>query len=63
MPERTGSNAQHDQHNDTNPDYQRGERYGIVIEPVPTLYTHNANPKMTEAVINDGPVGGIRGSA
>ena len=57
MPERTGSNAQHDQHNDTNPDYQRGKCYGIVIEPVPALYTHNANPKIAEAVISDGPRG------
>jgi hypothetical protein len=36
------SNAQCKQRNNADPDHQHHERYGIVIEPVPTLYTHDA---------------------
>jgi len=36
-----GLNAQRNQHNNTDPDNQRGKRDGIVIEPVPA-YTHDA---------------------
>ena len=32
-----GSNAQCNQHNNTDPDYQNRKRYGIIIEPVPAL--------------------------
>jgi hypothetical protein len=39
-----GSNAQCKQHNNTDPDNQRRKRNGIIIEPVPALYTHDATP-------------------
>jgi hypothetical protein len=36
-----GSNAQHEQCNNADSDHQHHERYGIVIEPVPNLCTHD----------------------
>jgi hypothetical protein len=37
-----GSNTQCNQHNDTDPNNQHRDRNGIVIEPMPALYTHDA---------------------
>jgi hypothetical protein len=37
-----GSNAQCNQHNNTDPDNQHRKRNGIIIEPVPALYAHDA---------------------
>jgi hypothetical protein len=37
-----GSNAQCNQHNNTDPDNQHRKRNGIIIQPVSALYTHDA---------------------
>jgi hypothetical protein len=56
-----GSNAQCNQHNNSDPDNQSRKRNGIIIEPVPALNTHDATstPKIAEAAIAAAPVGGI----
>jgi hypothetical protein len=59
-----GSNAQCNQHNNTDPDNQHGKRNRIIIEPVPTLYTHDAtSPEIAEAAIAAAPWAAFRGSA
>jgi hypothetical protein len=62
---RAGSNAQCNQHNNTDPDHQNRKRYGIIIEPVPALYTHDATPipEIAEAAIATAPWAAFRGSA
>jgi hypothetical protein len=47
------SNAQCEQRNNADPDHQHHQRYGIVIEPVPTEYTHDA--ALTLQTINSEP--------
>jgi hypothetical protein len=36
------SKAQREQRNNADPDHQHRERYRIVVEPIPTKYTHDA---------------------
>jgi len=50
------SNVQGNQHNNTDPDHEHRERYGIVIEPVPTLYRHDA-PQKQQKPPRGGPIG------
>jgi len=35
------SNVQCDQQNSPDPEQERRKRYGIVVQPVPTLYAHD----------------------
>ena len=59
-----GSNAQCNQHNNTDPDNQHRKRNGIIIEPVAVLYTHDATsiPKAEDAIAA-APWAAFRGSA
>jgi hypothetical protein len=58
-PERSAaepSKAQCEERNNAYPDYQDRKRYGIVVEPIPTKYTHDASPyPNTKAILLCGP--------
>jgi hypothetical protein len=51
-------NVQDNQHNNTDPDHERRERYGIVFEPVPTLYRHHA-PRKQQKPPRGGPIASV----
>jgi hypothetical protein len=59
------SNVQCNQHNNTDPNYERRKRYGIIFQPLPALYTHDApiDPETAEAAIATAPLAAFRGSA
>jgi hypothetical protein len=47
--EREISNTQHEQFNNPQADHQHRQSYGIVIEPIPTMYTHGVAPTSCKA--------------
>jgi hypothetical protein len=55
------SNVQCNQHNNTDPNYERRERYGIIFQPVPALYTHGCphRSRNSRGRHCDGPLGSV----
>ena len=53
------SNPQHDQFENAQGDHQHRERHGVVIEPIPVIYTHGGFPprRASRALDDDGKRG------
>jgi hypothetical protein len=63
------SNAQCEQLNNSDPNQEHRKGYGIVIEPVPTMYVHDVPPRREarsashgQRIVNAGAPNSVSGS-